>query len=64
MPQAPEGWEAFAAVLISQVQRRFRYGSVLCSYCLLHVKWQNQGPNGAYSKGRSKEEFGSDLIKS
>lgn len=63
-PLTPEGWEAFVAILVSQVQRGLRYVSILSSllsFCILSHK--NQGLNGAYSKGKSGEEFGSAMIK-
>lgn len=41
MPQTPDGWEAFVAILISQVQRGLRYMSILSSllsFCILSCK--------------------------
>lgn len=43
MPRTPEGWEAFVAILISQVQRGLRDVSTLSSllsFCILSVETQ------------------------
>lgn len=43
MPETPEDWEAFVAILISQVQRGLRDISIissLLSFCILNDKTQ------------------------